>query len=578
MARFIPEQISAAAAKKSPAELRVFNALKNSELPDSFTIYHSLGLIDHQHKVLGTEIDFVVIGPKGIFGLEVKGGGVRRDENGRWFTVDRYGEEHQLKESPANQVRDAIGALKNWLRKRELGKKTGRICFGFGVIFPDITRANGDPIFADPLFEATMVCFGNEVDKNIEDYLSKLGNYFFSEKVLNNRHELLTKSLLEQVHSCLRGKFSIDPSPELRFLNTEAEQMFATKQQFETLKRLVNKKSVVRGGAGTGKTFLAKLLAAEMQAQKKRVLLLCFNARLAAELASYFQDIDADLITTMTIHGFLKSLLPANQTAPLDVDELAKQTCKSLTYDQIEAFEFDSVLFDEGQDYLTSDIKTIFDLVFEAHPETSWTWFLDPELQAKIFNRMEVNCLNELLTAPRVITNTLTLNCRNTRPIRNELNWYLNDELSEDCEITGPPVNRVKIEHPSEISKKLKDSINRLVSKGLKARQITILTTGRLEDSSISNMLTWDGGSAHFSTTHGNSPAFSIYRFKGLESPGVILLDVNGSPEEMTENMLSAVYVGITRASFLCEVFVDSVCSTYITEKIEKSTKHMLEG
>lgn len=573
MARFIPEQISAAAAKKSPAELRVFNALKNSKLPDSVTIYHSLGLIDHEHKVLGTEIDFVVIGPKGVFGLEVKGGGIRRNENGRWFTVDRYGDEHQLKESPANQVRDAIGALKNWLRKRELGKKIGRICFGFGVIFPDVIRANGEPIFADPLLEATMVCFGDEVDENIEDYLSNLGNYFFSEKVLNNRHELLTKSLREQIHSYLRGKFSIDPSPKLQLLNTEAEQMFATKQQFETLRRLVNKNSVVRGGAGTGKTFLAKLLAAEMHAQKKRVLLLCFNAALAEDLNFYFEDNELDMIKVMTIHGFLKSLLPANEIAPLDVDELAKQTCKSLTDDQIAAFDFDSVLFDEGQDYLTSDIKTIFDLIFDSHPTTSWTWFLDPELQAKIFNRMELACFHELLTTPGVRAHTLTLNCRNTKPIANELNWYLSDEISEDCEIPGDPVNRVKIEHPSETGKKLRDSINRLVSKGLSANQITILTTGRLQDSSIRNLITWEDGSAHFSTTHGKSPASSIYRFKGLESPGVILIDVNGSPTKMSDNMLSAVYVGITRASFLCEVFVDSECSQFISQK----TQDMLE-
>ena len=40
------------------------------------------------------QIDFVVIGPKGVW---FRGqGGIRRNENGRWFTVDRYGDEHQL--------------------------------------------------------------------------------------------------------------------------------------------------------------------------------------------------------------------------------------------------------------------------------------------------------------------------------------------------------------------------------------------------------------------------------------------------------------------------------------------------
>ena len=60
-----------------------------------------------------------------------------------------------------------------------------------------------------------------------------------------------------------------------------------------------------------------------MHAQKKRVLLLCFNAVIAEDLNFYFEDNELDMIKVMTIHGFLKSLLPANEIAPLDVDELA---------------------------------------------------------------------------------------------------------------------------------------------------------------------------------------------------------------------------------------------------------------
>ena len=65
----------------SRAEEWLFRKL--SQLPDEYCVLHSLGSMRHDHKSW-TEIDFTVVGPEGIFFIEVKGGTVGR-KDGEWL-------------------------------------------------------------------------------------------------------------------------------------------------------------------------------------------------------------------------------------------------------------------------------------------------------------------------------------------------------------------------------------------------------------------------------------------------------------------------------------------------------------
>jgi hypothetical protein len=83
MARMVPEHPAETA---SGAEHAVFARIRD-ELSSEWIALHSVGLTIHEAKPWA-EIDFVLIGPPGVFCLEVKGGIIER-EAGVWYTMSR---------------------------------------------------------------------------------------------------------------------------------------------------------------------------------------------------------------------------------------------------------------------------------------------------------------------------------------------------------------------------------------------------------------------------------------------------------------------------------------------------------
>ena len=94
MARMIPSQISP--DTESFAERKVFRLFQNMPDTDDWCVIHSVALARHTTQSQG-EADFVVVIPNmGVFALEVKGGGISY-QGGQWFSRDRMGEMHQIK-------------------------------------------------------------------------------------------------------------------------------------------------------------------------------------------------------------------------------------------------------------------------------------------------------------------------------------------------------------------------------------------------------------------------------------------------------------------------------------------------
>src|SRR5260370_34712099 len=70
VARMCPPAISADV--RSGAERRLFDQLRDG-LPETWTVLHSLGVMGHRTKAWA-EIDFVLVGPSGVYCFEVQRG------------------------------------------------------------------------------------------------------------------------------------------------------------------------------------------------------------------------------------------------------------------------------------------------------------------------------------------------------------------------------------------------------------------------------------------------------------------------------------------------------------------------
>nr|MDT0665056.1 nuclease-related domain-containing protein [Micromonospora sp. DSM 115978] len=190
----------------SRAELAVFRHLSQVENSGWDAALHSLKLPEHQRKRV-SEIDFVLVGRRGLLVLEVKGGGVSQ-QAGVWYTQDFYGEKHRLVESPFQQAQSAMFALEGILGKKLGGGTVRRTVVGFGVVLPDCTfdvdsaewsddvlldgpamRSNGFDRYLDRLvsyWERKQSSRGPLADSDVTNYLRVLRPDF--DRVPNLRH------------------------------------------------------------------------------------------------------------------------------------------------------------------------------------------------------------------------------------------------------------------------------------------------------------------------------------------------------------------------------------------------------
>ena len=126
MARMLPRECSDDTS--SFAERRLFGRIEE-DLPDAWAALHSVGIARHRRKPWA-EADFVLVGPGGVFVLEVKGGSVQRIDR-RWMTNGK-----PLNQSPIEQAAGAAAALYADLSERLPAVRAAVV--GHCVCFPDV--------------------------------------------------------------------------------------------------------------------------------------------------------------------------------------------------------------------------------------------------------------------------------------------------------------------------------------------------------------------------------------------------------------------------------------------------------
>jgi hypothetical protein len=545
----IPDQVSDHV--KSSAERRMFDRIREG-LPDDWTALHSLGIAHHKRKPWA-EIDFVLIGPPGVVCLEVKGGRISR-EAGQWVFTDGAGNRNRKREGPFEQVGTASSALHNWLRLNVEG--LGSHFVAYAVATPDSPwRVTG------PDIEPKLVYDETDTEAPFERFIDRVVAHWRG--LVSDRIGLSAEPIDEptqtRIVDSLRGDFDLRPSIRARVRNINEDLLSLTKEQYRVLDGLTeNRRIIVRGCAGTGKTLLAIEEAERAVKAGKRVALLCSSRR----LGQYLAQATTGCKYVGHLHGLMADIVRRSERTselpdadPNDLWTLfyPEQTLEGLA--DLEALgTIDTLIVDEAQDLLQESYLDVFDGLLDgglAHG--TWRFFLDPV--QNIFDVMHTPALQRV-TAHEPAQFTLTVNCRNTQQIAVHTSLLSDVDPPAVLQVEGEKVDQEWYSDDRDLRRQVSRHINRLLGGGMSARGIAILGPYRLENSALSDGLIDSPYSISYEPIDDQRQIAysSISGFKGLEADAVILIEVD---DLLSNQSRSALYVGTSRARALLAVFTN---------------------
>lgn len=522
---------------KSNAERKVFAWFKSAPGTESWVVLHSLGIATHGTKIY-SEIDFLVLAPgKGMFAIEVKGGRVSRRE-GLWYFTDRYGNESFRRRGPFEQALEAAYSVAAVV-KAKLSKEFSYLhdlLFGAGVIFPDIEYHN-DGIDHE-LWQIHDLRDGNDVVR----FISRLSRKT-AEKIKDKLgREIPFKSYLgikevNYIASLLRGDFD-RPIPLKTHIRTAEEQrIILTEEQYRLVDQLEdNPRCLIQGGAGTGKTLLAIQEVAKSVVSRNRTALICFNQNLGQWLHTHFDDPSIKPDFVGTFHSFLLGLLPEHdQKIPMDEAGRRIYFGKTLPEKILRLLDdtfnrYDLLVIDEAQDLVNDLYLDIFDLILKGGLSRGrWRMFGDFSMQAIFSQPMEEKeMINFLDKRTSFINFKLTVNCRNPKPVSDEIETVTgySPKHSGALKIEGPPVNYYIYEDDVDGARLVETELENLLEEGVEPAQITLLSRMKFASSLASLISEFD---IEEYSPYGNTKiSFStIQGFKGLENQIIMILDID---------------------------------------------------
>ena len=556
---------------KSDAEKNVFRWLKNDPRTSGWIVLHSYPLFRHESLIMG-EADFVVIAPNlGIFVLEVKGGKVER-KDGAWYFTGRQGISGPKKRGPFEQAEEAVQSVMALIKEKYgANSHLGRLLFGYGCVFPDMVFN-----YLSPEFDKGII-FDERDNGQISKFIVSLSKYwmgrFKQTYGFDSPDKLPTRKDVQELANFLRPNFE-DLTPLRTIFNSSEKQIERmTKEQYKVIDSLEdNKRSIIIGSAGTGKTLLGiQSFIKSISEKDKRVAFFCYNRLLGNYIR---KGISSDLIRkgsfVGTIHSFIVSYLRAKDSRfYIPVGDLSSFYNHNLieqfivTISQDFDFEpFDMIIVDEAQDLLSEEYLLVFDSILrDGFARGCWQMFADFENQdINSTIRLSENEAKDKIGNPASFR--LMTNCRNTYQICKEIENVANVKYKSIInQIEGLPVDHIEYSSKEEGAHLLDKKLDELLKTNkIKHTDIIILSPKKREDSMVvkSKYKIVD-----YSADYGQAQSIvfsTIQAFKGLEKPIVLLVDVE------SYNIDKLLYVGLSRAKV--GLFVFETPSAHI-ERIE---------
>jgi len=524
MARMIPAN---AAHDSSSAENWMFKKLE--KLSDEYCVLHSLGSMRHDHKNW-SEIDFTVVGPAGIFLIEVKGGTVGR-KNGAWEVQRGDGKIESLGRGPFSQVGGAEAATRKFLQNRFIWIK--EIVMGYWVVTPDCVL-NVDDLGVD----SRALYDSKNLKISAEGFVQNMRQYWMHR---NHKDGVLDTDQIDKIVNSLCSDV-----PMLKSLRREIDQIskLIYSATIEQEKVLVAAKSnarlLIKGPAGSGKSTLAIHEIDRQLVIDKSILYSCSSKAMSQRIAkTYFGDSRVKVLTTEQLLN------------------------KPQHYDK----KWDVLIIDEAQDLQMGPLFSIYDNLLQGGVANgTWRMFLDP-FQSVIYDGESLESQFSISGNPFRLE--LIDNVRTTTQIAATASalGYVNQMNGG---INGPEVF-LDYGKQAEISVKVRKRIDLLVTLGLNRSEILLLSLDRHDFSNDSQL-------RDIVSPLASEPREDLVRYstvadaKGLESVAVILF---GFSEFESFFARQQAYIGATRASTYLSVILDkNVEPDVISAYVKLASRH----
>jgi hypothetical protein len=523
---------------KSRAEGKVFGALA-AGLDDAWEVFHSVGWVSRDKKKGSDdgEIDFVIAHPeRGLLCLEVKGGGIEC-KHGEWYGIHE-GREERIRD-PFAQAVDHVHDL-----RRKLGgmpaRGGGELLIGHALAFPDIPVHK---LVLAPDAPPELIIDRNgmkEIDAAVE-------RAFAYHRAAGGEHVGPGAKGVRKLREILTPNVRIEVPMAERFLAEEEALVTLTHDQAMLLHSFGReRRMVVTGPAGSGKTMLAVERAKALAADGRSVVFICFNNRLRDHLRKTEKDSG---VLFHTFHG-LCTHLARRAEIPLSVDDggaydqaYFDEELPAALFTAIDELgpQYDALFVDEAQDLHNDWLDALMATL--RNPEEALVWLFMDDNQRVYDNQLDVP--DEFLKFD------LLYNCRNTEAIHHEV--MKKYEGTVKPRVLGPPGREVEL-HPSDDQPaKVCELVEHLCgAEDVAPQDVVILSSHGRERSAVAAA----GCGAYELVDEprplGNYVRFaSIRGFKGLESPVVILCELEDLNDETIDQQL---YVGFSRARNHCLV------------------------
>ena len=520
MANMYPKNISE--YMPTDSERIVYQELKN-QLPDDYDVFYSVKWTSYENgKLIKSEADFIVASPEyGFLCLEVKGGTGIKIKDNVWSVKDTFHGDRELRISPYDQAEKSMYYFNKTFSNKYNMSYQG--IYGSGVIFPFYPI--GEDIELDNRQRNCTIDSGDL--NNVYDCIKKMfrlwaGTSFGRRFYPKSQHNAFLELVRERIAiSAAAGALVKYKEQQLNIINRVQDNyiyFIKNKNQF-----------YIRGGAGTGKTWIAMKMA-HKYAEKfsMKVLFVCVSQM----LADMVREKIGIVVDVLDVHNLFSQIVEGydwlNGICHDEINEKLKSNIP----------RYDAIFVDEAQDFTYEWACVIRKLLVDDDKSHMGVFYDDVQvLRDDSFGEgFGIDSLPYLLHE----------NIRNTTNI---YNWAAEKtNLGKDMianPVEGPTPTTEYIDEPGQLTLTLENLFYRyLKEEYLSNHSLVILTddVNKFLDNYQQGIAKWNlvRGYAQSDCEVG---VFSVEEFKGLESDMVIYFHEQNTSENMN-------YIAYTRAKY----------------------------